>query len=123
MSSFRYFFLSLLLGAAVSLISVSISLTAGLPRPSFLFEITVLYSLWNALIYKLFFTTSDKETFVSRYMTALVVKFTFILLSMVAIGMADREGIVANTVFIAFNYIIFLVLEISVLYRRVNLPK
>ena len=42
---------------------------------------------------------------------------------MFAFGLADRDGIVPNTLFIAFNYLIFLVLEISVLYRRVNQEK
>ena len=113
----------MLLGVAVCLIIPVISSAAGFRRPSFLIEIAVLYSVWNALLYKLFFSSTDKETFVSRYMTTLVIKFTTALLFMFAFGIADRDGVVPNTLFIAFNYLTFLVLEISVLYRRVNQVK
>ena len=123
MSPVKYLFRCLLLSAAVCLIIPVFSSAAGFRRPSFLYEIGVLFAFWNALLYKLFFSSTNKETFVPRYMTTLVIKFTTALLFMFAFGLADRDGIVPNTLFIAFNYLIFLVLEISVLYRRVNQEK
>ena len=123
MSPVKYFYRCLLLGAGVCLIIPVFSSVAGFRSPSFFLEIGAVFAFWNALLYKLFFSSTDRETFVSRYMTTLVIKFTTALVFMFAFGIADRDGVVPNTLFIAFNYLIFLVLEISVLYRRVNQEK
>lgn len=120
MSPLKYFILCLITGIAVCLIIPTLAFFTDFPQPGFYKEIAGLHALWNAALYLLFFRSVEKETFIVRYLTTLVIKFTTVLVFMVAFGLADHQGVVPNTLFIAFNYLVFLVLEITVLYRRVN---
>jgi hypothetical protein len=122
-SPLKYFILCLFAGTAVSLIIPALPFLPDYLKPTFYIEIALLHTVWNATLYLLFFRSVEKETFISRYMTTLVLKFTTALVFMVAFGLADHEGVVPNTLFIAFNYVVFLVLEITVLYRRLNPAK
>lgn len=123
MKPLKYLIVCLLLGITICLIVPFLSFTADLPQPSFYKEISLLHALWYPLLYRVFFNSTKKEIFISRYLISVVIKFISALAFIVLFGFADRKEMEPNILFIAFNYLIYLVLEITVLYHRVTKGK
>jgi len=80
----------------------------------------IFHLLVNFSIYLWLYKTPIGPVFGFKYLSSLVLKFTLTLILMVIVGMVDPSGLVINTLFIFCTYLIYLILEVAVLYRIKN---
>jgi len=96
---------------------------AKLQVPSLWVQTLVFYLLVTVIFYNLLNPEMPPMAFSSRYLFLLVLRLLAALIFLVVAAFQDRSGLVANAVFNLFNYIVFLSLEVVVLFRGLNSAK
>lgn len=96
---------------------------ANVQVPSLWVQTLIFYLLLTVITYNLLNPEMPPMAFSSRYLFLLVLRLLAALIFLVVAAFQDRSGLVANAVFNLFNYIVFLSLEVVVLFRGLNSAK
>lgn len=117
----RFFFT--LSAAAIVLVAAAYGLL-GRPwleaLPTFFFQTLILLLFGTALLYVYLYRFNRKELFVHIYLLTMVVKllaygaYNFLMI------MDDRSGAAANVAWFMVLYLVFTLLEIVFLYRKIS---
>ncbi|MEY3405337.1 MAG: hypothetical protein RL161_767 [Bacteroidota bacterium] len=90
------------------------------PVPSHWTGILVFYVFFTFLTFLLLPPGLPPMVFSSRYLLFLVMRLGAALILMVISAFMDSSRVVANTLFNLLNYIVFLILEVLVLFQGLN---
>lgn len=88
--------------------------------PSMTIEMIIINVLVTALIYTWLFKVTTPDRFVNSYLLSIVLKLLFYTALLLGIRLIAPTTLVANAVLVMVCYFIFTVLEVSVLFLKVN---
>jgi hypothetical protein len=88
--------------------------------PNFAVEVTVVSILVTVSIYKVLARTSDPRLFTNIYLLTIVMKLIFYSALLLIIRFIAPESLMPNALFLMVAYLLFTVLEVAVLFRKVN---
>jgi hypothetical protein len=91
--------------------------------PSFFKEILMLLSLTTVLIFRYLYRPREPAFFVQLYLGTMVVKLLGYGAFCLWIILKDKPGSVSNITFFLVVYLVFTVLEITFLFRKISRSK
>ncbi len=88
--------------------------------PSFLYETTLVVSLFTSIIFIYLYRAKRGDYFVRLYLLSMVVKLLGFLAYNVIMVLDYRAGSVPNVLYFLLLYFIFTAVEIAFLYRKIS---
>ena len=123
MKAFRFFSWCVLTALASATILWVGAKWMDFPVPSHWSGILLFYVSFTFLTFLLLSTGLPPMVFSTRYLLFLVMRLGAALILLVISAFMDSSGVVANALFNLLNYIVFLVLEVLVLFHGLNTLK
>jgi hypothetical protein len=111
--------------AAVLLLSGSVALQQGriASLPSFFYETTAFIVFVTVVIFVYLYRSENPSFFVQLYLLSMVVKLLAFFAYNIFMVLDDRVGAVSNVSYFLLNYVLFTILEIAFLYRKISSGK
>jgi hypothetical protein len=88
--------------------------------PSFFYESLIFLAFATIIIFSYLYNSNKPDFFVQLYLLTMAVKFLAYGAYNLFMILEDRDGASLNVVFFMILYIVFTVLEITFLYRRIS---
>lgn len=107
--------------AGLLLLSALRAISSGLPQmPTMAVPVVLANVGMTALIYRWVSSAPEHFSFSQRYLLSLVAKILMQLVVMAGAGLADPPSLVATAVFALVCHVVFLLLEVFALYKKVR---
>lgn len=114
----------ILLTVALALVETAILwivlINSQIPIPTFWAETLIFYVLLTIGLNSLLPISLPPLELGSRYLITLVSRFVLTISWMIASGLISPEALLPNTLFILLNYVLFLGLEVTYLFHKLN---
>jgi hypothetical protein len=120
MKAGKFLFIAVLLGAITYLV-VKWGVDSGwFSQPSLLLELVIINVLVTFVIYRWLIKLQNPQLFINGYLLSIVVKLIFYAGLLLAIRIINPKVLSANAILVLACYLIFTILEVTVLFLKVG---